>query len=147
VLPSEAGLLLTNQNKFLIMETHFNNADLVTDSVDQSGFTLFYTDNLRQHEAGVLNTGDPLVSLGGSPVVNGKTYTFSCPSECTQNFREPVNVFASFLHMHLTGKEIYENRFAKNGTFLEKIRAVRVHGITIAAPLRTSTPDAGITKY
>jgi hypothetical protein len=147
VLPPEAGFLLTNQNKFLIMETHFNNADLVTDSVDQSGFTLFYTDKLRQHEAGVLNTGDPLLTLEESPVVNGKTYTFSCPSECTQNFREPVNVFASFLHMHLTGKEIYENRFAKNGTFLEKIRAVCFHGSTNAAPLRTSTQDAGITRY
>jgi Copper type II ascorbate-dependent monooxygenase, C-terminal domain len=147
VLPPEAGFLLTNQNRFLIMETHFNNADLVKDSVDQSGFTLFYTDNLRQHEAGVLNTGDPGVTLGGSPVVTGKKYSFTCPSECTQNFREPVNVFASFLHMHLTGKEIYENRFAKNGTFLEKIRAVSGHGISIEVLLWTSAQIAGMIMY
>jgi hypothetical protein len=131
VLPAEAGFLLTDKIKFLIMETHYSNPDLVAGSVDQSGVTLFYADKLRQHEAGVLNTGDPTVSLYGSPVVNGKTYQFSCPSECTQKFRQPVNVFASFLHLHVTGKEIYENKYAKNGTFLETVNAVSVPRVPI----------------
>jgi Copper type II ascorbate-dependent monooxygenase, C-terminal domain len=124
VMPPEAGILLTNQNKFLIMETHYDNADLVTDSVDESGVTMCYADKLRPNDAGVLNTGDPAVSLFGTPVVSGKNYTFTCPSECTEMFKEPVNVFAGFLHMHLTGQKIYENKFSKNGSVIEQISAV-----------------------
>jgi hypothetical protein len=123
-MPPEAGILLTNQNKYLIMETHYNNADLVTDSVDESGATLYYGDKLRPNEAGVLNTGDPFVSLEGTSVVSGKKYTFTCPSQCTEMFKELVNLFGGFLHMHLTGQEIFENKFSKNGTFLEQINAV-----------------------
>jgi hypothetical protein len=125
-MPPEAGVLLTNQNKYLIMETHYNNADLVTDSVDESGVILYYTDKLRPNEAGALNTGDPFVSLFRTPVVSGKKYTFTCPSQCTEMFQEPVNIFAGFLHMHWTGHEILENKFSKNGTFVEQINAVCV---------------------
>jgi hypothetical protein len=131
VMPPEAGILLTNQNKFLIMETHYDNADLVTDSVDESGITMYYADKLRPNEAGVLNTGDPVVSLIGTPVVSGKKYMFSCPSECTEMFKEPVNVFAGFLHMHLVGQRIFENKFSKNGSFVEQISAVSLTSYTI----------------
>jgi hypothetical protein len=139
VMPPEAGILLTNQNKYLIMETHYDNAALATDAVDESGITMYYADKLRPQEAGVLNTGDPGVTLFGTPVISGKKYTFSCPSECTEMFKEPVNVFAGFLHMHLTGQKIYENKFSKNGTFLEQISAVSVVGETFHSYLVLST--------
>jgi hypothetical protein len=138
VMPPEAGILLTNQNKYLIMETHYDNSALATDSVDESGVTIYYADKLRSQEAGILITGDTVVSLIGTPVVSGKKYMFSCPSECTEMFKEPVNVFAGFLHMHLTGQKIYENKFSKNGTFLEQISAVRVVGETIHSLLELS---------
>lgn len=125
VYPREAGMLLTERNKFIVIETHYDNADMADDIVDQSGARLYYADELREHEAGVLATGDALVSRFGTTVKSDFEYEHTCPSACTKLFPGKMNVFGSFLHMHTTGKEIYTNKYSENGTFIQQSNAVK----------------------
>lgn len=64
--PLEAGYALDSQQaKFYMMETHYNNPMNGADSIkstnrqkaDNSGLKLYYTNNLRKHDAGVLSIG------------------------------------------------------------------------------------------
>lgn len=64
--PSEAGYALdSKQAKFYMMETHYNNPHNSADSIksttrqkaDNSGLKLYYTNNLRKYDAGVLSIG------------------------------------------------------------------------------------------
>lgn len=64
--PLEAGYALdSKQAKFYMMETHYNNPLSSADSIkstnrqqaDNSGLRLYYTNNLRKHDAGVLSIG------------------------------------------------------------------------------------------
>lgn len=64
--PSEAGYALdSKQAKFYMMETHYNNPLNSAESVkstnrqnaDNSGLKLYYTNSLRNHDAGVLSIG------------------------------------------------------------------------------------------
>lgn len=64
--PLEAGYALdSKQSKFYMMETHYNNPLNGADSIkstnrqkaDNSGLKLYYTNNLRKHDAGVLSIG------------------------------------------------------------------------------------------
>lgn len=110
-------------NNILIMETHFDNGDRATDAVDVSGVKMYFADE-RPIEAGMLALGDPSVSMFGQTVKNDFEYTSSCPSNCTATWKESINVVNSGLHMHTTGRKIYTNHFAKNGTFIQTINAV-----------------------
>ena len=71
--PPQAGYALdTNQARFYLMETHYNNPkssskdgeeDISSSKInsrqkaDNSGLKLYYTNNLRKHDAGVLSIG------------------------------------------------------------------------------------------
>lgn len=123
VMPNDVGFVVNNDNKFLIMETHFDNSDNATDSVDQSGAKLYFADD-RKTEAGVLTVGDGLVSYLGETVKNDFEYVSTCPSVCTSRFPTTLNVFGSLLHMHTTGKRIWTNRFSQDGKFIDAVNSV-----------------------
>eukprot|EP00737_Agarophyton_chilense_P000431 gb/GEZJ01000482.1/.p1 GENE.gb/GEZJ01000482.1/~~gb/GEZJ01000482.1/.p1 ORF type:complete len:829 (-),score=96.89 gb/GEZJ01000482.1/:2346-4832(-) len=124
VLPLEAGILMDSSDYILVMETHYDNPDLLSDNIDFSGVRVFYTNTMRQYEAGSLLMGDTLLNRFDQTVQNGVQYEHSCTSACTKKFSRPINYFASFLHMHLTGMEIYTNKFSENGTFIENMNKV-----------------------
>lgn len=126
VLPREAGILIDERDYIFVMETHYDNPARVQGNIDFSGVKVYYTNTMREHEAGSLLMGDILISRFNQTVRNNFEYEFSCTSACTSKFSRPVNYYASFLHMHLTGKEIYNNRFSQNGTFVETMNKVRV---------------------
>ena len=73
--------------------------------VDSSGFRVYWTKSLRQHDASVLEIGDPFVFLAGTKVgADLSQHSFSCPSECTSTYLgEEVTVFSELLHMHEKG--------------------------------------------
>lgn len=106
------------------MESHYDNPEDIADNVDASGVRVYYTNTVRKYEAGSLSLGDPLVSRDSETVISEFKYEHTCPSECTSKHSKPITVFGSFLHMHTTGKEIYTNKFARNGTFLEKVGSI-----------------------
>lgn len=116
------------------MESHFDNGDLIKGNIDNSGVRVFYTDTMREHEAGALLVGDSLVARFGEKVKTDFEYENSCPSECTSKFKQDINIFSSFLHMHTTGKDIYTNVFSKNGTYLDTMNKVRHGGQHLITP-------------
>ena len=108
-------------------------ADLETGLFDSSGVRFYVSDQLRQHEVGMLQIGgkspslsypfpraydispfscivfgtDPFISLFGEPIGDGLSrHTFECPASCSQLalVDEPVTVLREHLHMHKTGK-------------------------------------------
>lgn len=125
VLPKEAGYLMNSERRFIVMQNHYDNPSRIPGLVDRSGVRLYYTDTMRENEAGTLLLGDGSLFLEGQRVKSNFDYGFTCPTDCTRLFPESVNLFGSFLHMHLTGKEIYTNKFSANGTFLANLNKVR----------------------
>lgn len=63
--PPEAGYPLDTDQRFYLMETHYNNPSIALDwdtlqstrVYDNSGLRLYYTPVLRMHDAGVLSIG------------------------------------------------------------------------------------------
>lgn len=76
------------------VQIHYNNPSLVNGVMDRSGVRLYYTEELRAMDAGLLQIGDPLVALGDptyglTMLPDGKSmYSFLCPSSCSdQHFK------------------------------------------------------------
>lgn len=130
--PENVGILVDGSRPFLTMETHFNNADGLSDAVDSSGIKIYYTNTIRQNQAGSLMLGDAIVSREPDVIQSGFRYQHTCPSECTSRFPKPINIFASFLHMHTTGKQIYDNIYDENNTFVKTLNKVSILTIIYA---------------
>lgn len=124
MLPIEAGILVNGEKQILVMETHFDNHDLIEGNIDNSGVKVYYTDTMREHEAGSLLIGDSMLGRFGDVVKTDFEYENTCPSECTSKFKKSINIYSSLSHMHTTGKEIYTNVHAKNETYLRNMNKV-----------------------
>lgn len=122
-MPDKVAFEIAKGNSYLLMETHYDNADYATDAVDVSGVKMYFADD-RPIQAGMLALGDPLVSMFGQTVKHDFEYTSSCPSNCTATWKQNINIINSGLHMHTTGRKIYTNHFSKNGTFIQTINSV-----------------------
>lgn len=90
---------------YVMLEMHYNNPDLVGGVVDSSGIRLYYTDHLRQTDAGILEIGLEYTDKNSIPpgvVMDLRGY---CVAECTRAALPPfgITIFASQLHTHLTG--------------------------------------------
>lgn len=110
---------------YLVLETHFDNPEGTSGTIDNSGIRIYYTDTARQYEAGSLLIGDPLIARFDQIVKSGFLYQHSCPSECTSRMSKPINMFGSFMHMHTTGKQIYANIYNSDNTFVRNFNKVR----------------------
>lgn len=124
--PKDVGVLVDNSRIYVALETHYDNYNFLSDAVDNSGFRIYYTDTLRENQAASLVLGDPALSRISKVVKSGFRYQHTCPSACTQRFSRPINIYASFLHMHTTGKEVYNNLYDENNTFVRNINKVRI---------------------
>lgn len=124
ILPPDVGYKIDNKNKYLVLETHFDNPELLDDVVDISGARLYFTDKPRKFEAGTLGFGDNFVSLAPRTVIPEFEYQSTCPSSCSSKWKEPLNVFATLPHMHTTGRSMFLNRFSKGGEFIENVNKV-----------------------
>jgi hypothetical protein len=86
---------------------HYDNPELRTDIVDNSGIRLYFTKNeLREYDLGLLTMGDnePL-SLQIPPNSNSYEYTTICYPECSDRFFPNDGIYAvgGLLHTHLSG--------------------------------------------
>ncbi|XP_023029153.2 DBH like monooxygenase olf413 [Leptinotarsa decemlineata] len=109
--PPEAGYPLDAQNsRFYLMETHYTSPlDGSISTLDGSGLRLYYTPELRRHDAGVISIGmDPnwrhIIPPGQDRVVSSG----HCVSACTsQAFPESgINMFAVVMKTHKIGKQV-----------------------------------------
>lgn len=116
-MPPEAGAPLGAPDGFqsFMMEIHYDNPEELGGVVDNSGIRFYYTSQPREHKAGVLMLGDPLVTLGGEPVGEGiMEHSFACPGECSAfalGGTEPVTVVREYLHMHQSGVAMRNEQF------------------------------------
>uniref|UniRef100_A0A3P8WZ46 Monooxygenase, DBH-like 1, like n=1 Tax=Cynoglossus semilaevis TaxID=244447 RepID=A0A3P8WZ46_CYNSE len=84
------------------LEIHYNNPHLETGRTDSSGLKLYYTDQLRQHDVGVLMTG--IISSHMPYMIPPKAQEFH-----TYGMGDPIpdlNVFVVLLHTHLAGRKV-----------------------------------------
>jgi len=114
--PPEAGFRIGTQPahgvRHIIIELHYNNPKLISGLVDNSGISLRYTPHLRKYDAGVITLGDPFVRLPSLPAQQTRVEReTNCPSECTSQWPHDINVIGSFMHMHLTGKQLWTNHW------------------------------------
>jgi hypothetical protein len=105
VLPENLGFRIGPSSfRYIEIQMHYDNPDMISGMVDHSGLRMYYTNNLRQFDAGVVTMGDP--QTGGAPIPPGVAkaeYEYNCPESCTSQWPHEINVFGSLLHMHQVG--------------------------------------------
>eukprot|EP00903_Cladosiphon_okamuranus_P022592 g20787.t1 len=116
-LPEEAGFLFGNATGGFVsvaVDIHYDNPNEVTGLVDNSGVRVYYTEELRPMDMGIITLGDPFLSLIGEPLPQGKSYVaFGCPSSCTEEHFEveSVTIFSHFLHTHENGQRVITRQY------------------------------------
>ncbi|KAK2864314.1 hypothetical protein Q7C36_003468 [Tachysurus vachellii] len=116
--PEAAGLPVDKDGNgtFYRLEVHYNNPNKIAGVVDNSGLRLYYTAQLRQYDAAVLQTG-LMVTLGklyGIPpnisafLTYGMCDTTYIPQILSQSptGAKDLQVFAAYLHTHLAGRKM-----------------------------------------
>ncbi|CAM9371631.1 unnamed protein product, partial [Hapterophycus canaliculatus] len=121
-LPINVGFLMgTMSSGFssLSLQTHYNNPNGDTGMTDSSGVRVYYTEELRPMNMGVMQLGDPSVALRGEPLTDGKFgISFGCPSSCTEEHFEAgeVKIFYHFLHMHENGQTMRTRQYRNDSS-------------------------------
>jgi len=131
VMPSNVGFLAGDDIqgvKILHMQTHFDNPNLLSGFVDNSGIRVYYTKIIRPFHAGVVEIGDEgvsnptVISSGISKIEN----EYDCPAECTNTWPNDIYVFGSLLHMHKQGSQAWSTLW-RNGTKVQDINRVEFY--------------------
>ncbi|OXA42075.1 DBH-like monooxygenase protein 1 [Folsomia candida] len=107
---------------YFMFEIHYDNPSLSTFN-DSSGFRLFYTSNLRQHDSDVILVGEKISPFHVVPHgMESFTTAAHCTAECTQQTipSTGINVTTVLLHTHLSGRKIVLKHI-RNGVELAPI--------------------------
>jgi dopamine beta-monooxygenase len=107
---------------YLVLEIHYDNAKLKENLIDSSGMRIFFqggtNEMLRKFDAGILEIGleyNPKMAI--PPRSNEFHLNAYCLSECTKaglSRGNPITVFASQLHTHLTGRRVWTGLIRNN---------------------------------
>ena len=124
LLPNNVGLPLGEGSfRSFKLEIHYDNPEQKVGMLDSSGMRIYYNNKPREHEMGMMITGDQFVKLRDQPVGNGVVeHSFSCPSSCSNIvLDQPVTVLREALHMHKSGikmvnEQIRDNKVIHKGT-------------------------------
>ncbi|MCA9695264.1 MAG: hypothetical protein KC636_37140 [Myxococcales bacterium] len=110
-LPDDVGIRAGDSGTVtFVMQVHYNNP-LGQDFVDDGGADIFYTSQLRTHEAGIVRLGDipNIVIPPGEP---NYEHVATCPSWATQaGLKGDLNVIGTWLHAHDIGKTLWTEVF------------------------------------
>ncbi|KAM9840262.1 DBH-like monooxygenase protein 2 homolog [Aulostomus maculatus] len=125
-LPENAGIPIGGEEseRFYKLEIHYDNPTNQSGRTDSSGLRLYYTDQLRQFDVGILSTG--VLPFGNSnydipPRASSfLTYGMCNTSLFSQEIRSvpDLQVFAVLLHTHLAGRKIRVGHF-RDGTQID----------------------------
>jgi len=159
-LPAEAGFPMgPNGSQFALLQIHYDNPDNLDNIWDTSGFRLYYTPNLRKYDAGILQIGSMNIAIPpGEEAYTVGTQEEGCPAECsTQNIPEDTEliVFASMLHAHLAGRQIYTEHYRQSGNETIKIDDLNnnpyydfnVQAYDLFNPPKTMQPGDSLVTY
>lgn len=101
---------------YIMVEIHYNNELESPGYIDNSGIRIYYTDKLRSYDAGIIELG-LIYSDANSipPQQQSFSMTGHCVADCTAKFPpEGINIFASQLHAHLTGRKLFTSHYRNN---------------------------------
>lgn len=101
---------------YIMVEIHYNNELETPGYVDNSGIRITYTDKLRPQDAGIIELG-LIYSDANSIPPQQLAFQLSghCVTDCTSKFPpNGINIFASQLHAHLTGRKLFTSHFRNN---------------------------------
>jgi hypothetical protein len=128
-MPAECGFAISSGTyRYVEIQTHYDNVFGVNiGELDESGVAFYVTSQLREHNCGVVQFGDPQLILG-TQFEQGKTKTsFTCPSTCVP---EGITMFASLLHMHYIGYQMWTDIYSGD-TKLEELDRVDFWNATL----------------
>jgi len=99
-LPSDVGLPFQSYASF-VLQVHYDNPSYLNGVRDNSGVRVWLTTTPRAHSAGVLQLGDPSLSMYGQAIpTGGSHYTYVCSEAQTNAWNvEEITVFGSILHV------------------------------------------------
>lgn len=110
IMPEKAGLPLGDKpNLYFLLEIHYDNSEYTSDVIDQSGFRIFFTPNLRRYDAMTLMVG---ASVDPCIVIPPKRRKFTIAGHADPRCLAPaipqegIRIFAVFLHSHLLGRQM-----------------------------------------
>jgi len=114
-LPAEAGFRMgygQGTFQYIVIEMHFDNPEDLAGIVDNSGVRIHYTSELRKYDAGSMTLGDPYIGFPDIlPGIAAHPVEATCPSQCTEIFSHDIEVFASGLHMHASGRRMWTTHY------------------------------------
>jgi hypothetical protein len=126
ITPNQTGFTFgPSQYRSLRLEIHYDNPANDVNQTDSSGVRLYFEDTLRPIENGVLLLGDPTTS-NSNPIESGegtKEIEYDCPSACTSTFKNSLNVWGNFLHMHQIGTQIWGRQW-RNGSLIRETNRI-----------------------
>jgi mono/diheme cytochrome c family protein len=97
-LPPEAGFPVDGTTHWAV-QMHYNNAKNLPGQVDNSGYQLCETDQLRPNDAGILAFGVRKFEIPPRTA----SYTMRCDYKLTSRYAPGVTFFSAVPHMHLRG--------------------------------------------
>ncbi|XP_071518893.1 MOXD1 homolog 1-like [Panulirus ornatus] len=111
MLPDHTGFPIGEEYggaTYFLMEVHYDNPSLKPGIVDSSGLRIFYTENLRQHDAGILIMGHIITPTHIIPPSHNWLTVGHCHESCTQQNLPSggIHVFQGVLHSHLLGSSL-----------------------------------------
>ncbi|XP_078700100.1 DBH-like monooxygenase protein 1 [Branchiostoma floridae x Branchiostoma belcheri] len=102
---------------YIMMEMHYDNPNRLSGVRDSSGLRFYYTPNVRQYDAGILDIGinsAPTLMIPPHAESFQTAGTCFCLDDALQQEGHPINVFASMPHSHLAGIAV-RTKLVRNG--------------------------------
>ncbi|CAH3194021.1 unnamed protein product [Porites evermanni] len=128
--PPHAGFPLGEKDspRNFLLEMHYDNPGNIKGQEDSSGVTLYYTDELREYDSGIVSVGRKVDEWFIIPPKQKNWMTIGyCTHECSESTLKStnlpgggINVFAGLLHTHLAGRAIW-TKHVRNGKELPEI--------------------------
>eukprot|EP01097_Dermamoeba_algensis_P004434 TRINITY_DN2893_c0_g1_i1.p1 TRINITY_DN2893_c0_g1~~TRINITY_DN2893_c0_g1_i1.p1 ORF type:complete len:569 (-),score=81.90 TRINITY_DN2893_c0_g1_i1:66-1772(-) len=114
--PEGVGIPLLPHQKHFMLQQHYENPEGL-DVVDNSGFRMYYTQELKKHDQGTMLLGNFLVSI--PPSQDNFEVIGDCPSTCTEKKipSDGITVVNIEYHMHALGFKGW-TQVIRNGTEL-----------------------------
>lgn len=129
-IPSDVGLpvgdgpdcVTAGCSRYLRLEIHYNNPNLIPGTVDDSGFELIVSPTLRTYDLGVITLGPLYPWLSIPPQTPYYSASNICPGSCTAKFipSTGVKILANAFHMHQVGAAMWTQHI-RNGTEIQPL--------------------------
>lgn len=126
-IPEHLGYPLggPDQSKFFFIQWHIENSDLDQNVREDASIRMFFTENYRQTEFGVMEIGALFneASLAVPPKAKSLTLEYMCQKNQMNAIRgsnSELTIFAQFPHTHNAGVSFY-SKIVRNGTEVEYV--------------------------